>query len=88
MILQMFSILDKALGAYRPPHPAHTEAQAVRAFGDLLEEPQLEFFKHPTDYSLHHVGEWDDGLGLFSPAEHKRLVVEASALLALKSPQS
>lgn len=64
MKMQLFSIKDTALQAYMQPFFAHTRAAAVRAFTDGINDNSTPMNKHPEDYELYHVGEYDDQLGL------------------------
>mgnify|MGYP000210770145 CR=1 FL=1 len=42
--------------------------QAIRDFTDACNNPESKFYAHPEDYTLMHIGEYDDSLGkMFSP---------------------
>lgn len=64
MILKAFGILDVKADAYRPPFFMPTLGQATRAFADAANDPQTDISKHPEDYKLVCVGEFDDGSGV------------------------
>lgn len=65
MILQAFSIYDSKAAAYAPPFFMARMELALRAFKDLVADPGSQVHKHPEDYSLYLVGEFDDNTGAF-----------------------
>lgn len=60
MIHQIFTIFDSKTEAYLPPMYFQTKGAAVRAMEDTLEDPNHQFCKHPGDFTLFHIGEFDD----------------------------
>lgn len=81
MVLQVLSIFDKALGAYSRPMFVPSRGVAVRSFQDELNDPKSEFSRHPTDYELYHVGEYNDEIGRFFQPENLELVCRGSDLV-------
>lgn len=63
MELQIFAIKDRAINCYLRPWPAHTAGEAIRVFGDEINNPQSAMAKHPDDYDLYHVGKFEDTTG-------------------------
>ena len=63
MKLLMFSVYDTATQAYMRPFYAQTQKLAERMFDDLVMDQNQEVFRHPEDYSLFQVGEFDDSTG-------------------------
>lgn len=61
MKIQMFAVYDQKAGAFLPPWNLPTKAMAARTFSDCANDPNHAFGKHPSDYTLFHVGEFDDG---------------------------
>ena len=49
--------------AYLTPFFYHKEGQAVRAFKDIINQPDHLFSRNPEDYTLYQVGEWDEITG-------------------------
>ena len=82
MKLQMFAIYDSAAHAYMQPIFSHNEELAVRSWSDAVNQPDTMFFKFPDDYTLHHLGEWDDGTGEFHPLAVPKRIVSALELKA------
>lgn len=52
--------------------------EAVRSFCDLLDDKQTLLGRHPSDFQLVHVADWDDIEGVVTPVEHAVLVDGAS----------
>ena len=65
--LEMYSVYDSKVQAHLKPFCMRNAAEAVRAFGDLVNDPGVEFSKHPEDYSLVHIGTWDEDAGMLIP---------------------
>lgn len=74
MKLEMYSVYDKVAQAYMPPFFTHNEGLAVRSFGASVNNPETVFFRHPTDYTLHKLGNFDDNSGEFE-LQHEPLKV-------------
>lgn len=67
MKLQIVSIRDNALDAFQQPWFTHTIGAAIRAFGDeVTRGGDSQMTKHPEDYELYHLGEYDDNNGKFT----------------------
>lgn len=58
---KIFSIFDSKAKAYLPPFFLHQEGMATRVFSDCITNKSHQFSKHPEDYTLFHIGTWDDG---------------------------
>lgn len=65
MKLKVFSIYDEKALVYRNPFFMAHDGQALRAFGDLVGDKDSEVAKHPEDYTLYRLGEYDDCSGVF-----------------------
>lgn len=63
MIYKIFSVWDAKLEAYMQPFFSPTIPSGIRAFTDAATDPGSMLHKHPGDFSLHHIGEFDDGTG-------------------------
>lgn len=67
MILKIFSVYDSKSEAYIPPFYALTAGQAIRSFTDTVNEANHAFNKHPADFTLFLIGEFDDAHGAVMP---------------------
>lgn len=64
MKLLAVAIYDaKALG-FTQPLFVQALGQAVRSFSDSVNDGKSEFARHPEDYTMFHVGSYDDATGL------------------------
>lgn len=72
MKLKVIAVRDSPADAYMPPSFVHNTGQAIREFGDICKDPNHQFSKHPEDYELFYLGEWDDQDGTFDLVEHPR----------------
>ena len=66
--LKVVSVYDSAMEAYMRPFYTPTEAMAIRSFSDEVnrKDENNPLSKHPTDYALHCLGEFDEDTGEFS----------------------
>lgn len=85
MILQCYSIYDKAISAFSRPFYAVAKGEAVRNFMDACNDPAVPFQKHPGDFTLFSCGSFDDSSGTFVPEEPVRII---SALECVAKPSS
>jgi len=60
MILKMFTIHDSAAQAFLPPFFYPQDDQARRTFSQCVNDTTHQFGRHPHDYTLFCVGEFDD----------------------------
>lgn len=60
MKLLAFSIYDEKVRAFNSPYFAPSIGHAARSFGDAVNDGDTTLSRHPLDYSLYHVGEFDD----------------------------
>ncbi len=64
--MKVFSIFDAKVSAYMQPFFSRTAGEATRAFADLVGEAQHPVAKHPGDYTLFELGEFDDQTGVLT----------------------
>lgn len=65
--LLAFSIFDSKVEAYLPPFYLQSKGEAIRAFTDASNDTQHRIGKHPSDYTLFELGEWDEKTAQFIP---------------------
>lgn len=63
MLHKLVSIYDSKAQVYSPTIAFPTLGMAERSFTDAVNDPQSSYNKHPEDYTLFHVGEFDDSTG-------------------------
>lgn len=66
MIMKIFAVYDSAVAAYMSPFFMHSRGQALRAFADTAEDASSSIGKHPKDFTLFELGEYNDSTAGFS----------------------
>lgn len=69
MITKVYSILDVKGDLYNVPFFAPTNGIALRQFTDLVNDKNSVPGRHPADFKLVQVGEFDDQSGQLIPCE-------------------
>lgn len=83
MKLKLCSVYDSKTMVFNTPFFQLTTPAALRSFGDLANDPQSTVFRHPGDYVLYELGEFDDATGEVSMyAQHKHLGIGSQFLTA------
>lgn len=67
MIYKLFTIHDAKVAAYLQPFFLRSKGEAIRTITDALADPNHNFTKHPEDYYLFFLGEYDDATGILLP---------------------
>lgn len=60
MIQKIFSIFDEKAEAFMQPFYCETSGVAIRHITDCLSNPDHQFSKHPSDYTLFNLGEFNN----------------------------
>lgn len=58
--MKIYAIYDQATEAYGQPFFVKSQGQAVRSFKEECENKESQFNKHPADYELWYIGEYDE----------------------------
>lgn len=88
MRLKAFAIFDDKAKAFLPPFFLPERAIAVRTFADCVNNKEHAFGRHPADYSLFQVGDFDTDSGLISPVERGiELIHNGLALLNVEKDE-
>lgn len=85
MIMKMYSVFDSKLAVFGRPWFSQRDAAAIREFSDAVNDgsnPNNQWFRHPEDFSLFSIGEFDDENAELIPQNPVNLVT-ASALKQL-----
>lgn len=80
MTQKVFTVYDSKVGAYMQPFFMRSKGEALRAFESAVNDPQTMFCKHPQDYVLFEIGEYDELHGLLIPHSAPQSVVVAIEL--------
>lgn len=84
MIVKMYSVFDSKAAFFGKPFFEQREESAIRTFSDAVNEknPNNMWNKHPEDYSLFFLGQFDDQTGVIT-VDLPRNVITASAIYSL-----
>lgn len=67
MKLKIYAIYDSKVEAFMQPFFMQSKGAAIRAFTDLANDPSTTVGKHPEDYTLFELSDWDDSSAKFDP---------------------
>jgi len=67
MIFKIFSVFDSKAETFNTPMFLAAKGQAIRAFDDQANMEESEIYKHPEDYTLFCLGEYDSDTGKIEP---------------------
>lgn len=74
MIYTIFAVKDRSVDAYQPTQCARSEMEAIRSFGDAIQNPASHVMhKHPDDFDLYQVGTFDDNTGKITPTDPRKI---------------
>ena len=73
MKYRIYSIYDQKAEMHNFPMFVKMEGEALRAFADACNNPEHQYGRHPEDYLLTFLGEYDDELGTIEQKEIKHL---------------
>lgn len=74
MNYRIFAIFDSKAAAFLNPFFLPERAQARRAFGTAVLDPNTEFSKWPGDYTLFEIGAFDSATGVVEKCQvHENL---------------
>lgn len=63
MKLLVFSVFDDKAQVYGNPVFVNSRGVAIRSFADAVEDKNTSFAKHPSDFKLYLLGEFDNVSG-------------------------
>lgn len=69
MKMRVFSVYDVKAEMFSPPWVMGTIGEATRAFQDLANDANSSVSKHPGDFKLCCLGEFDNVTGVLVPAQ-------------------
>lgn len=69
MKYQVVTIFDRAAEIFNAPAFFTAVGVAVRTFSDQVNDPNNPTNKHPEDFSMYHLGEYDDQTAEFTTFE-------------------
>lgn len=76
----VFTVRDKAIGAFLQPFFTRSKGEAVRSFMEACNDPKHNFNRNSSDYTLFYLGDFDDVSGLFNPQDPERVLAAFECL--------
>jgi hypothetical protein len=74
MKMGVYSVFDKATGAFLPPFFVRSKGEAIRSFSEACSNDGHQFAKHMLDYTLFDLGSFDDNSGVIAGTEPVRVI--------------
>lgn len=77
MRYKVMSVRDRAADVYGQPFFVASTGVAIRGFRDEINNarPDNQLFKHPEDFDLFYLGEFDDATGEFDGVRPQQVMV-------------
>lgn len=70
-----YAIYDRKAEVYSNPFLEVKDGTAIRAVQDaVMQDPNHAFAKHPSDFSLHRLGTFEDGTGEIVPEKVTKII--------------
>lgn len=82
-MMQIYAIKDKATEAFHNPFFVRARGIAMRMFMDETKNEQSQINKHPDDFELHYIGDFNDETGQIQQTNGTELIAKASDLINL-----
>jgi len=70
MVKKVYSVFDVKAKIFDKPFHMSQNGEAMRLFGDAVNDEKTMFFRHPEDYQLFLIAEFDDNSGMYKSLEH------------------
>jgi len=77
-MIEFFSVYDAVAERYIDPFPCPNAGVALRSFEEACRKEGHAFTKHPEDYSLWHIGQFDPELGVLEGMKPRKLAMASS----------
>jgi len=82
MITGAFSIYDSKAEYFSAPYFYKTNGMAIRAFTELARDANSTISKHPDDYRLFRVGDFDDDTGTLTSGTAPMLLATGTEVVS------
>jgi len=63
--LLVYAVYDSKVQRYAQPFQMRTKGEALRGWQEVANDPSTSISKHPEDFSLMELGEYDESVGQF-----------------------
>lgn len=75
MRYKIVAIRDRATDTFSQPQYVAAIGGAVRSFSDLVNNKETDVGKHPDDFDLYELGEFDDDSGEFHGVKPRQIAI-------------
>lgn len=65
--MKIYNVYDAKAECYLTPIFFKTHALAIRAFENAINTPEHDFNRYSEDYTLFHIGDYDEDNGTITP---------------------
>lgn len=77
---QLFVLKDRVVDTYIRPFTATNEIEAQRMLVVLLQSDDNHLHHHPDDFSLYHIGEFDQATGIINAFPEPEYIMNLAIL--------
>jgi len=84
MRVKAYTIYDTKSLTYSNPFYAPTHGAAIRIVTDATQDNNSQLARHPADFILYCVGEFDDNSGIFMPIDPREHVIDVIACIPIQ----
>lgn len=80
MKIQIFAVHDSKAHSYLQPWFMHNDEMAIRSFTQAVKNPDTNFSQAPLDYTLFHIGTYDDETSIITSNCPPKMLLSASQI--------
>lgn len=82
--MKILSVHDAKVNAFAQPFFMRTQAEAMRGWIEVVNDPSTQFNKHPEDFNLFLLGDFDEDTGVITPLNAPNAVASAISVIKPK----
>lgn len=79
---KLFTVYDEKVNSYGSPFVASSDGEASRMLSDAIDDPNSLIARHPEDFSLYCVGEYNELSGIVTAYDAPQFIVKCNTLNA------
>lgn len=83
--MKIYVVHDVQANVFGTPQFMLTDGIALRTVSDLIKDPASILAKHPEDFSLYMIGEYDEASGTIKAMDRPSLVIRVNSLVTDKT---
>lgn len=87
-MLKIFCIYDKKASSHMQPFYFHNKAEALRALADNLQDKNSLIAKHPADFSIWQIGEFNEQTGVITAFAKAEFLEECTNCVQKENPNA